>query len=754
MITHLYPRSRIEPSYHIPPSTLNFTPTHKTYITIAYRYFILESGFNKIYFGNSGSDAYGKLGERPETCPKLPHSMRKLNATTFVVTANRTKILQYGSFKKIKEAWEVCVEPDHNLHIRSIVVVVDKVGSPLDTLPRQLCDSLDPIPGIESITSYIHCTSKGLLKRFHTAEKALCDLFFLKLFASNLNFAMCMQMALDILDGSARLHARGLLHGDLKSRNLLVYHNSESSHPFSIRQTDLSSLTHFGSPVKEQTEWWLAPEHRMQIIREDRGKDFSANYENFLFGSSKKLIFTHSAAIATVGLVLAEFGLFMRANLIEGPLEYTTIFWQTVRHLTGGFLPKESTIKMAHFHDELNKDITSRTAPSHPSITLEDAIRTLTPLSLPLSPKIISSLEEIPISITCSNIKLSSQISRIVALFRGTIETKVYFGKDGIAYTKRMNKTANSALHSLYKLDSTTFIVIFDRCALTTKLDKNPSSNSWITKCGWLISLTSENSATTHPIAFTKDTFPSKSITRWSVEDLPELTHVETVRRFAYPTSGLLSKQFHISERYLNNLSDYLFFSPLPFSKIVTLSIHILLGLQALHEKDFTHGNLSLKEVLLFRKDSKAPLSAKLRTSIKTAPIGKYAVALKEVKYFPPKVLHEIQTRAPGLHYQDLEEYLKKDPSLQKTVLTKPDEIAMAGFLLADIAFQKGLSFDVSTEPFWKTIENLTGYPCLFPDTSSFEAYRKKIYTSLSLPLPSPISLDEAIARLSGLLPK
>ena len=107
--------------------------------------------FQKIYLSDPGFVACAKNGPvEPQDLPKqeLPHSIRKLNSSSFILTLDRkdpTTLIGEGVYKKVKKGWLIHLDASYRISTKKIGCAKDKHDKTsrffinyLDLLPKDL----------------------------------------------------------------------------------------------------------------------------------------------------------------------------------------------------------------------------------------------------------------------------------------------------------------------------------------------------------------------------------------------------------------------------------------------------------------------------------------------------------------------------------------------------------------------------------------------------------------------------------------
>ena len=782
--------SAITPQHQVPPSSvaqpISYTSSTTLsteamqIIKIAFYILPLRPLINKFYINNN-ADRY-KISLKNHECQ---HSIRRISESSFVITLNRkdsnTKLGE-GSFKVAKTAIHVLKISASNATVSSTAIVKDKCSQRALFL-TETYESLSNLSYVECVKKITHKTSKGRYKQFHIAKNALCDAHHLPEFTPKPNFSGYINICRDAVLGLSELNEKGFIHGDLKPANILVYYTKGTSVLYSGKLTDLNSILIPGTPITDQTSFYLAPTHRALLIKEALSRSMPINhqtitelYENTL---SIKLISSTEAAIASLGIALIHIGLNMELTSICGASDKMTAFWNIVSDLTGGFIPTEPD-RMSTYIEKLNRKlfehITSGIPIPNPSISLGEAAARLSELMTP-SPLIV-----IPFPIDPPPVELEkhypmqalpllqifqSKISKIYDLYlRSIAYEKIYFSETS-AYAKQMNQTGEMAPHSIQRITTDLFILTLNRKLKVSSIYKTNRNLKYI----WEIHVKAPGVLCARWKTLLKDRDAKKTYLPWHIASLSDMHHVEICPRFIHKTSSHYFKGLHLSETALctgANLNEHA--ASISFIDFLHISLSIIAGQSELHSKNFVHNNLKVINILIYPPSEVATtaftslLSAKIAMSESIVPFGTTSNS-SVFGYLSPRqrqlVYNKIATPTYAPTLDQVRARYNSDISLRNIVLTKEDATVTTALVIVDMLLRiPSLLEKITPEKaleFWSIIDDLTGGFAPIQETPSYQSYSLQIhYRMKSISLPEAytpkITLEEAHAKLSDLL--
>lgn len=703
---------------------------------IAAHFFIQPYPYTKIYFYNSGKEAYAKT--HPVDLfsfvgSKAPHSIRKLDETSFILTYNRKDsniLIGTGTYKQVKAAWLIKFVAATTLSIEPIVCANDRFAQK-DPFPPAYFERLSPVlAGIEHLKKQTHQTSKGHFKQFHAAKKAFCDAFQLSTLSTPPNFNQLISILKDLTIGIENLLSYGFIHGDLKPSNLLIYLEDGA---YLAKLCDLNSVKPIGYKLQEQTFDYLSLFHRFEIIQEilkSEPEPMIDRIEAFYLKNIKSLpsILTFEAMLQSLGLVFAD--IMFRSSRSQGPEKERELFWKTVSELTGFVVTPEISSRT-----DLNREINTRLIelakrgerPASPAIDLETVIHRLTLLetpkpALPISLEILEDREE-DVVITVKHatesadvLALQPLLEKIHKLFEMSTSGKIYFN-DSSAYKKEMNQSVKSPFpHSFRQISPTKSIIILNRKKRSTLERKDGFTKK---KYGWEMTAVARNTFILSKAIISTDLFSQiHNPKKWEIERLSGLSCVECIgERFSFKTSGHVFKSLYItSEAPIDAFSFAQKDNETTLPQFLQICTQILIGMAELHESGLVYGNLKPNKILIFTDAATEALSAKISASVSCVPIGSPSY-FSTPEFFSPRIKHLLKIKASEriLDPTDDEVYqlYTNDPLFFQAIITPEDETATTGMVLSHLAILKEKAFAGATPEqkirFWDIMRNLTG---------------------------------------------
>lgn len=757
--------------------------------SFAFSWFFQPSCYQKIYLSSSGEIAYGKKGpvgkeDRPTLA--LPHSLRKLHSSSFILTLDRKEpstLLGEGSYKKVKKGWLVDFDASYRISIKTIACGKDMRAAEHRFFINYL-DLLDKdSKGIESQAIYFHETSNRTYKKFHHSPLALCDAFELTRLPKPPNFTELISIFLDLSKGVKHLLECNLVHGDLKPENILIYYEDGK---YSGKFCDLSSIGNVGGRLKEQNLKYLSPVHKsflfgkiVETVLNPSAEQIRVAYSSYLKLNSLRL--SPETMLQSLGIVFAD--IVLSSKNAKGDPDEIELFWAMISELTG-FRPDSETVTSTQFHQKIDAKILElaqrRTPSPMTTITISRLIETLTYLAskkrsilIPLETT-LETPKDFIMRIEGGRhpkkaLEFESILPQILKLFKHATPSftkKIYFNELE-AYTKQRSGLDNPHFpHSIKSLGEGRWIVILDRKSKTT-LEMQDSSLK--KKYGWEIISTHPNQFIAQESLICTDIHANtESCDRMAMERLHDLSCVECPgERILFKTSLDFFKKLHIAPP--SGVTSSHFFQierDLPFPQFIKICADTLTGIAQLHENDLIYGNLRLNKIVIFNNPVSGEYSAKISASPSCIPSGNIS-SQSTLDYLSPRIRHFINTEvSKTLHDPTTDQIRKKyheNPSSFNIIISPEDETATAGIMLSELAvFMKKTLASVTSETrdqFWDIISNLTGG--FIPGTSLetgmnfFQDLAKKIadFSSRGGPPAPTISLRGAAARLRSLCP-
>lgn len=719
------------PSYH---------PLHKI-ASSAFAWFSQPSGFEKIYLDPLGKNAYGKtlLALINPYKRELPHSIRKLNSSSFILTLHRKSpatLIGKGVHKIVKKAWLLTFTIESGLTCEAIACAKAVQTAEnrffinyLELLPKQ-CE------GVESQSIHFHQTADKTYKKFHAAPLALCDGSKLNSLSIKPNFSDLISIFLNLARGALNLMNADLIHGDLKPENVVIYFYDGK---YSAKFCDLSSLERSNDSLREQTFNFLSPLHRYALFQKVLESHPDASIEQIIKEypkhiKSKVLKLTPESMLQSLGLVFSSMALKLTTS--KGTVEQMDLFWRTIFDLTG-FRPESEGITMQDFQEKIDTKLLEsakrNTPPPGPTVNIDQVIERLTILSLRKHPAWIP-IEEtyettVDFSIVIEGGKNDTflsdfrfflgQILKISRYATGFKRKKIYFN-DSSAYTKESTQLISPQFpHSLRALRSdegNRWIVVLNRKSPSTLEMKD---NSIKKKYGWEIISKDPNQFLTRQVLICTDTLSrTTTVSNSAMEGLRDLTCVEcTGERPSFQTNHNLFKQLHISSAEGVN-GGYFARTPdeTTFPQFLEICAQILTGISELHENGLVYGNLKPNKILIFKNKKTGECSAKISSYFGCSPIGSVCTT-GTIDYFSPRIKRlikeQVATRIADPTNEEMHSEYNKSPIDFNIILTHEDETVTAGIVLAHLAMSKTRIMSSATSEqqgyFWHIISSLTG---------------------------------------------
>ncbi len=705
----------------------------------AFDWFCQPSCFQKIYLSDPGFVACAKNGPvEPQDLPKqeLPHSIRKLNSSSFILTLDRkdpTTLIGEGVYKKVKKGWLIHLDASYRISTKKIGCAKDKH----DKTSRFFINYLDLLPkelrGIESQSIYFHETSKGTYKKFHHAPLALCDASQLPRLHKTPSFTQLALLFLDLTTGAMNLLNYSLLHGDLKPDNILIYHQDGK---YFAKFCDLSSVGKIGDHIKEQNFKYLSSLHRYILFRkilethtnpsiEEIKEAYSRHLESAAFTSS------YEAILQSLGLVFADIALSLPKS--KGSPEEMELFWSMIFELTG-FRADSESFTSSDFHQKMHEKIlklaAEETPPPLPKTCLIGVKRKLTDLVSKKRPIQIS-LEKTYETTRGFSMRIEGGrypkkalefeyiLAQILKLFKhATLAStkKIYFN-DSAAYIKQASGLDNpSCPNSIKCLSEGRWIVILNRKSKTTL----EVQDSFIKKkYGWEITSSRPNQFIAQQVVICTDMRSKmESCDRWAMERLRDLTCVECPgERFSFQTSDNHIKELHIAPPAGINGFDFAqSHDKITFPQFLQICSDTLTGIAELHENDLIYGNLKPNKIVIFNNPISGDYSAKISASSTCMPLGNIC-SKATLDYLSPRIRHlinsEVSTSIPDPTYEQIQDKYYENPLSFNIIITPEDETATAGIILSELAviMKNTLSSTTSEnrDHFWRIISSLIG---------------------------------------------
>ncbi len=736
--------------------------------------------FDKFYL-NENNSAYAKVGTLSDCPVRAPHSVRKLDESSFLLTLDRKQIRTLagrGSFKVVKKGWLITLLSKNHISMKPMVCATDIRSQsekfsphPFESLPINLL-------GIEHLQKKTHRTSKGLFKQFHISNKALCSGEHLAKLSKPPNFNQILSIFCDLTKGIINLFNHGLIHGDLKPSNLLIYRENRS---YTAKLCDLNSAKPFHQKMQEQTWDYLGPSYKMIVMDEflKRNHLLDTNkliqfYETHL--NELPLTLTYESTLQSLGLVFIK--ILLDSKTSRGSPEKMAQFWELFGELTGII----SNIDFAS-STEFNSSLLESLMPlirvgirlRSPPISFEKVLEKLASLKEPTEFDLIplSQLHEIPYPVFFKiegpyeekdRLSFQSLFAQIYKLFLLQNGKKVYFS-DSFAYTKNMNSSIETPLpHFFRHLNETQFLVMFERKSPFSLVSKGVTYKE---KYGWHLTCLRLNEFVAKKIVIYTDLLqPLDRKKPWSILSVHHLTCVSPITiRHPFLTSGNILKHFHlINGEPITALKFVKRKDPITFAQFSKICTEILVGMSELHENGLVYGNFKPSKIHIFKNQETGVYSAKINPSETCVEIGSFSF-VSAFDCFSPRIRRlireTISTEISDPTYEQIKStyYLKSKSFGIK--ITPEDETATTAIVLSVLANLKKEIFRTAKEgqpeAFWRIIRNLSGGYLEEPRQRNVGEFYKEIHYRIDaispsgIPNPPRISLRDASALMQEL---
>lgn len=333
---------------------------------------------SKIYFDFLKKHAYIKKDTLP-THTGLS-SVRILSSNVFMVELNRTSdaILGKGPSKIAKRVTEIRFA-EGVLRARELALVKNHYPQPTLFSDPPMA-KLSGLRHVECVSVHPCKQTRHLLKFAYLSDIAFSNLDE-SIKKGEVSFPQLIEYIKDMLLGMHELHTNGIIYGNLRPNNVLIFPDSEKGRIAKIGFSDTAVLR--GMIMDRATYHFLS--FRLQIEVKKifqtitplpEGKDVISSYNED--SRLRQLLITFEDEIVTTGLVILY--ILFRKKVTYSEQEIAPLC-EVLKDLTGGFFPSSLTISMSGFFTEVTTHVSELESRAElippPRITLLQAVEML-----------------------------------------------------------------------------------------------------------------------------------------------------------------------------------------------------------------------------------------------------------------------------------------------------------------------------------------------------------------------------------------